>query len=530
MDGPIRSLSWVSARTGQQSVPEVVDSDLSRLAQRPPTVRSQSIRSGTSEPTKSKVPISHARRLLFSTLPATVPLPPILTLDLSDDDPALAELNKELYDFLALALRAFVQTWWGQITPRDRDLMPQITRAVTHVIQDIEQRASRVDLSNLVLRQVPALVDLHINDYRVAAMRVGTALTDASPSPTIPSLFHMLQPHVAIQTNQEPDAPIISKIYLRQLVENILRLSLPPEDWESETERCIVREIVACVVLGNMFKKLAQPWFLHQIALGLLKPSPSTQSESKESLSRFRAPSVQVLVIFVLSAMQTISSLALSIISAFQYIVALTHAANRAYDRRKLPQRRNTAESITSLSSSIEGNIDTTVEVTPGTGVSDDILAPSLKLVGNLIQANNRLPMTASLLLLQICSRLCQPWFEKLIPFTLSRTISPAFLTNAIQAGKRALFPNDGWPGPTPVEPTIEEQLLLREQLEGRLSELCQPWLGSIILGSSRKIQALTIKQALDPFSESAEINSHLLVLLLDLVVSELWPELSKPS
>ncbi|CAE6454197.1 unnamed protein product [Rhizoctonia solani] len=528
MDGPIRSLSWVSARTGQQSVPEVVDSDLPKLSQKPPTVRSQSIRSGTSEPPKPKVPVSLARRSLFPTLSPTTPLPPILTLGLSEVDPALVELNKELYDFLALALRAFVQTWWGQITPRDRDFMPQITRVITHVIQDIEQRASRVDLSHLVLRHVPALVNLHLNDYRVAAMRMGTAFTHTLPSPTVPGLFHVLQPHVAIQTNQEPSAPIISQIYLRQLVENILRLSLPSEDWESETERAIVREIVACVVLGNMFKKLAQPWFLHQIILGLLKPSLSTQSESKESFSRFRIPSVQVLVIFVLSAMQTISSLALSIISTFQHLVALTHAANRACERRKSPQRRNTSDSITSLSSSIEGNTDTTVEVISEPEANEDILAPSLKLVGNLIQAENRLPVTASLLLVRLSSQLFQPWLERLIPFMLSRAISPTSLTNAIQAGKKALFPNDGWPGPAPVEPTIEEQLLLREQLEGRLSELCHPWLASVILGSSRKTQALTIKQALDPFSESAEINSHLLVMLLDLVVSELWPELSK--
>ncbi|KDN50339.1 hypothetical protein RSAG8_01675, partial [Rhizoctonia solani AG-8 WAC10335] len=296
MDGPLRSISWVSAKTGQQSVPEAVDSDLSKLTQRPPTARSQSIRSGTSEPPKSKVPVSLARRLLFPALPLTVPLPPILTLDLSEDDPALVELNEELYDFLALALRAFVQSWWGRITPRDRDLVPQITRVITQVIRDIERRASRIDLSDLVLRQVPTLVDLHISDYRIVAMRMGTAFTNTSPSPTVQGLFHMLQPHVAVQTNQEPGAPIISEIYLRQLVENILRLSLPPEDWESETERCIVREIVACVVLGNMFKKLAQPWFLHQIMLGLLKPSPPTQSESKESLARFHVPSVQVLV------------------------------------------------------------------------------------------------------------------------------------------------------------------------------------------------------------------------------------------
>ncbi|CAE6429657.1 unnamed protein product [Rhizoctonia solani] len=530
MDGPTRSISWVSTKTGQQSVAEVVDSNLPKLAHRSPTVRSQSIRSGTSEPPKPKVPVSLARRLLFPSLPSTTPLPPILTLGLSEDDSALVELNKELYDFLALALRAFVQTWWGQITPRDRDLLPQITRVVTHVIQDIEQRASNVDLTNLVLYQIPTLVDLHVNDYRVAAMRMGAAFANTSPPPTIRGLFHMLQPHVAIQTNQEAGAPIISEVYLRQLVENILRLSLPPEDWESEAERCIVREIVGCVVLGNVFKKLAQPWFLHQIVLGLLKPSPPAQPESTKSLSRLHVPSVHVLVIFVLSAMQTISSLALTIISTFQYIVALTHAANRRHERRKRPQRRDTSDSIMSLASSMEDKIETPAEVITDDMANKDILSPSLKLVGDLIQAEDRLPISASLLLLRLSGRLCQPWFEKLIPFMLSRIISPTSLAGAIQAGKRALFPNDGWPGSAPAEPTIEEQLLLREQLEGRLSELCQPWVASIVLGGSRRIQALTIKQALDPFSESAEINSHLLVMLMDLVASELWPELNQSS
>jgi hypothetical protein len=269
----------MSAKTGQQSIPDIVDSDVPKLAHKAPTARSRSIRSNGSEPPKPKQPVSLARRLLFPSLPPTTSLPPILTLGLKDDDPALVELNKELYDFLALILRAYVQTWWGLITPRDRDFLPQITQVLTHVIKDIERRASAIDLSNLVLRQIPTLVDLHVSDYRAAATRMGTAFTNVSPSPTVSGIFHLLQPHVAIQPNQEPDASIISEIYLRQLVENVMRLSLPSQDWKSETERLIVREILACVVLGNVFKKLAQPWFLHQIVLGLLKPGSSTQSE-----------------------------------------------------------------------------------------------------------------------------------------------------------------------------------------------------------------------------------------------------------
>ncbi|QRV76140.1 20S proteasome subunit [Ceratobasidium sp. AG-Ba] len=282
MDGPLRSLSWVSAKTGQHPVPDT-DSDRvdgSKVTHRPPTARSQSIRSNNSELPKSKIPASLARRILFPSLAITAPLPPVLTLGLDNaSDPALIDLNNELYDFLALALRAFVQAWWAQITPRDRDLLPQITRVLSYVIQDIERRASNIDLSGLLLCQIPTLIDLHVNDYRAAAMRMDTVFIHTSPPPTITSIFHLLQPHVAIQSGQEPGLPIISEVYLRQLVESVLRLSLPPQDWESEAERFIVREIVACVVLSNVLKKVAQPWFLQQLVLGLLKPRQATQSE-----------------------------------------------------------------------------------------------------------------------------------------------------------------------------------------------------------------------------------------------------------
>ncbi|KAG9128231.1 Proteasome subunit alpha type-2 [Ceratobasidium sp. 392] len=504
-------------QTGQQLAPDVEPDRVDGLkpAHRPPTARSQSIRSNNSEPPKPKIPVSLARRLLFPSLPAITPLPLILTLGLDPNDPALGELNNELHDFLALALRAFVHSWWSQITPRDRDFLPQITRVLSYVIQDIEQRAFHIDLSSVLLRQIPTLIDLHINDYHAAAIRMDTAFTNVSPPPTVTSVFHMLQPHVAIQSGQDTGSPIISEIYLRQLVENILRLSLPPQDWESEAERFIVREIVACVVLSNVFKKLAQPWFLQQLVLGLLSPRSTIQPES--------------IVIFALSAMQTISGLALAVISTFQSVVTVTQAAHRSQDSRSRSSVKTpTIPNISHRRSLSDGEDSVVIPLTSAvdTDTHQDILAPSLKLIGGLLQAESRLSASSIILLLRLADKIGQPWLERLIPFVLARAISPSSLVQIIQAGKRSLFPNDGWPGPPPVEPTVEEQLLIREQLEGRLGELCPAWIANILLGSSRKARASTIKQALDPFSESAEINSHLLIVLLDLVVSDLWPEL----
>jgi hypothetical protein len=44
-------------------------------------------------------------------------------------------------------------------------------------------------------------------------------------------------------------------------------------------------------------------------------------------------------------------------------------------------------------------------------------------------------------------------------------------ITRIVAQGKKTLFPN-GYPGPSPLDPSPEEQIILREQLETRLSTL----------------------------------------------------------
>ena len=59
----------------------------------------------------------------------------------------------------------------------------------------------------------------------------------------------------------------------------------------------------------------------------------------------------------------------------------------------------------------------------------------------------------------------------RLIPYLFYANMRPALLTKIIIQSKKVLFP-DGYPGPPPVEPTAEEQVVLREQLEKRLFDL----------------------------------------------------------
>ena len=195
---------------------------------------------------------------------------------LAADDP---ELNAELYDFLALALRGFVTPWWSKITRHDKEFLPEITRVTAVFLRSVEARLVSADLPSFVFKDVPAIISQHYADYRNACAKVGTSYATGGSS-TLPQIFHQLQPHMAVSADGQ-----WNETYIRQAVEHVLKSCLPPADWEAETERTIVREIFAKVVLGSIFSRLKQPWFIQKLVLDLLGPPPDKQLKVKPRIS-----------------------------------------------------------------------------------------------------------------------------------------------------------------------------------------------------------------------------------------------------
>lgn len=229
--------------------------------------RAISVRSGGSKASNSTAQVSLARRLLFPLQSPSQPLPPILVGASTRDPAALKTLNDELYDFLALALRGFVLPWWSKIIPRDKELLQEITRIVAHLIKELEARLLVADLPALIARTLPILITQHYLDYRFAQSKQDTSYSSGlhSNSSSLPHLFHSLQPHMAVTADG-----VIDPNYIRQIIEHLMKTCLPPEDWQAETERNIVREIVLKIILEDVFPKLSQPWFLHKSLLELL--------------------------------------------------------------------------------------------------------------------------------------------------------------------------------------------------------------------------------------------------------------------
>lgn len=207
-------------------------------------------------------PASLAKRLLFPTHPSN-DLPLLLK-----SPTAPPELTAELYDFIAIALRAFVNPWWTKISRYDKDFLPEITRIVSQVVRNIEQRALAVDLDTLVFQDLPALVSQHYRDYRNASSKLSSSYATGGAL-SISQLFHQLQPHAALSSDGSVD-----KDYFRQVVDHLLKTCLPKEDYAPEAERLIVREVIVKVVLGDILPRITQPWFINKILLDILEPRP----------------------------------------------------------------------------------------------------------------------------------------------------------------------------------------------------------------------------------------------------------------
>ena len=426
-------------------------------------------------------PPSLAKRLLFPN----DPLPLLISQD----------LTPELYDFIAIALRAYVSPWWSKITRYDKDLLPHITRILISVIRVLHSRTQALDIHTLVFRDAPPIITQHYRDYRNAASKTSTAYATGGAVP-LSTLFRHLQPHMAIL----PDGSLEPEYY-RQIVDHILKVCLPPEDYDPEPERLIVREILVKVLLNDVIPKITQPWFIHKTILDLIGPpedqpfftalSPS-QSQPSLPSSSF---SFHTLIILVLSALQSFSGMCLALLHAYKQALSTIKRVHQSpprtpqptistplttttppepllYSTQNLPLPTSpSAVSSTSSSPSVTASLDSSPTISRTTSFQQQPHADNvnyaqapLAMISEIICSRDRYSSTIIFTTLSMIATSMTPFLDKLLPHLLSNFLSPALILSITKTLKHALFPN-GYPGPPPIDPSPEEQAELRARL-----------------------------------------------------------------
>ncbi|KDR85209.1 hypothetical protein GALMADRAFT_53222 [Galerina marginata CBS 339.88] len=464
---------------------------------------------------------SLASRLLFHSA-TNQPLPVLF-----DTKNAAPELTPEIYDFIALALRAFVSPWWSKITRYDKDFLPHISAILTKVIRALDQRAQTLDLPELVFRDAPTIITQHYRDYRNAAAKVHTAYATGGAA-SLPFLFAHLQPHMAIS----PDGTL-DREYYRQIVDHILKACLPPEDYEPEAERLIIREVIVKVLIDDVIPKITQPWFINRTILDLVGSPEEHTYITQPAMPTPTTSTSHNFIVLVLSILQSFSGMCLALIHTYKQAMTTIKLVQQSPPRTPQPSFTAPppilpppppepiihAPSLTSARSTTSSTSSSYPSTLPNTapGPAPTLTTPTrtttthqqnyasqpLTLLSEIVSSHDRLSSTTTLTLISTVAASMTPFLDKLLPHMLYDFLSPAFVLNTARTAKRTLFPN-GYPGPQPPIPSPEEQAEWRAKLVA--------WRGK--------------GTALDPLSD-AQCNLHLVVFLLDRILVGLFPELA---
>ncbi|KDQ15633.1 hypothetical protein BOTBODRAFT_31525 [Botryobasidium botryosum FD-172 SS1] len=236
-----------------------------------------SVRARSAQPTPNHL-LTAARPLTFSTPAAwqaavtrsqwstNTPqsLPPLC--------PEALAISGALNDILTLIVRDFVLTWYTKIS--SSPAFPTSVSSTLHAtVQTLLARIETLDVPAVIVRRILPKVTAHIEQFRQSEVSLRGAglerhLTQADELDLLLARRYAgkggkLHPAVdnlsSMVTKQTEDA------YLRGLVDKILPFILPESEAESKAVRIVVREIVACAVLGPVLDMFADPDFWNRI-------------------------------------------------------------------------------------------------------------------------------------------------------------------------------------------------------------------------------------------------------------------------
>ncbi|KAB8260622.1 PXA domain-containing protein [Aspergillus pseudonomiae] len=191
------------------------------------------------------------------------------------------EVDCQLYALIAVIIKEFVFSWYSKITS-DQVLVNEVIQVIAHCTRAVEQRLRDTDVSQLVLDEIPALVEAHIISYRLA--REQSQLSGLTPSAR--EIYHSLNPHPGLSPIPDPtDTHTITQQvdnearYRQLLVSGVLAVLLPTEDLKNACLRTLVCDILADLIIGNQVSgKMCEGWFLWESVTKLIDVVGSRQS------------------------------------------------------------------------------------------------------------------------------------------------------------------------------------------------------------------------------------------------------------
>ncbi|KAG5975151.1 hypothetical protein E4U55_007829 [Claviceps digitariae] len=459
------------------------------------------------------------------------------------------DVDLQLYAFLAIILREFVQAWYNKITP-DETFVAEIIHVIAHCTRAIEQRLRGVDLENLIFHEIPEILEKHIKIYR------STHRDQLSHAVQVNGreAYHALWPLPFLSPAPIPGDPITTAkqlkneaAYRQLLVQAILTVLLPTEDLENPCLTALVGQIFSELIIGNVIaNKAAQPWLLYEaicIAARGVAEKEKGNVQSKSSRRPKRSMENQ--------RTWTVHGLFVSIIQfVILFISTVRFAFNFVIMSSSLPARTAASTDKTREAASTSNDVHPSKDSDPSIRKVPVLSFAAWRVVGHVIELPARMPWLNGLLSLLQLEVIHGPGriakldsvLDRLLSHQLQLCFSASQLPSILRTLRASLFPNNA-PGTSSLFPPSSdaEFQALRRRAATALWTLVPSPIGRAYFGGGLW-PALGKAQAADPGHEDAAMldeleglldvvgdrycNKHLMYSIVELILVRLIPEL----
>ncbi|KAI1000475.1 hypothetical protein K3495_g7717 [Podosphaera aphanis] len=472
-----------------------------------------------------------------STAPIDEILPPLTSRN---------DVDLQLYAFIAIIVREYIHTWYLKITP-DPTFVDELVKIIAHCTRAVEQRLRKVDLESLLLDELPALVDAHVQAFRISHRPLHAPLLLVHNARDIyhslwpfPALEPVPKNHGSIEAAQQLDN---ESVYRQLIVRGVLAILLPTEDLENDCLTGIVGQILSEIIGGAIGGKASEPWMLwegitmlaetikSQMPTSTVKVAEERVTATPMSDSGSRNETTNVQTAFVL--IQNLILLALQYL--FFAFMAIRFIITTLGTSPSLPSRLGPE---TKAINPIKNLPDDTASSQRQQQLSLKKPILTMKVwtcVANLLELDVRMPWVKATLSMLQWQALTGPGkigqTDAIIDRILSHTIkthvlAPTVLPTLLRAARAALFPYN-MPGPPRPTPDVAECLIMRRHCAEVLLDLLPARVREIYFGPGWNQMVEEVEQGLDIVGD-VYCNKHLIYGLVELVLVRLMPELAE--
>ncbi|EGX97126.1 PXA domain protein [Cordyceps militaris CM01] len=453
------------------------------------------------------------------------------------------DVDLQLYAFLAIIIREFVQAWYNKITP-DETFVAEVLQVIAHCSRALEQRFRALDVESLVLDEIPDLLDRHITAYRMSHDPVSQEPVAVNPRQVYHALFPLPQLSPVPQAGDAKSSQEQMEnetAYRQLLVQAVLAILLPTEDLENPCLTAIVGQILSELIVGNLIAgKASQPWLLYESiciagrVLGEKKIRATQRMVSGRHAPPVKAKGNKERIKWSAQAVfLTMIHFAVMIFTSARLLITTLVASS------SLPLRQ-TAVDFSGGSRATGAHRDVNNHGRPTKVPVLDFKV--WQCVGNLIQLDSRMPWLSGFLSLLQYQAVHGPGrlvglnspLDRLLSHHIQQMFSASHLPGLLRLLRGVLFPNNA-PGQSTLRPpsSDDELAALRTRAASALLGLLPTGVAKVYLGGGA-LSAATHGGMVDGMEDLVRVlddeycNKHLMYSVLELILVRLMPELSE--